>query len=137
MIPSAWPIVIIVSMYGIIHLNITLNLMMGISLSVLIKKYHTFKGNFLFRQKDSNSDEWIMYNDTGAVNIWKYIDMNIRDLYANADIDLDMDIAVNVDGFILPVENVRVRDGRTVFIISASALEDRDLDGQWTKTHRD
>ena len=43
--------------------------------------------------------------------------MNIRDLYANADIDLDMDIAVNVDGFILPVENVRVRDGRTVFII--------------------
>lgn len=35
----------------------------------LIKKYHTFKGNFLFRQKDSNSGEWIMYNDTGAVNI--------------------------------------------------------------------
>ena len=51
--------------------------------------------------------------------------MNIRDLLANDDLDLDREITVNVDGAILPIENVRTLDGKTVLIISASALEDR------------
>ena len=56
--------------------------------------------------------------------------MNIRDILTNPDIDLDMEIAVNVDGFILPIENIIKKDDKTVLIISASSLEDRYNEGK-------
>lgn len=34
----------------------------------LKKKNHTWKGNFLFKQKDNNG-EWITYEDMGAVTV--------------------------------------------------------------------
>lgn len=37
----------------------------------------------------------------------------------------DVEIVVNVSGYELPIENVKIRNGKVVIIISASALEDR------------
>jgi hypothetical protein len=37
------------------------------------------------------------------------------------------ELHVNVDGFILPVENVKFQDGKLVIIVSASSIEERDL----------
>ena len=39
----------------------------------------------------------------------------------------DLPVLVNVDGFLLPVENVKIKNKALHVIISASALEDRDL----------
>ena len=35
------------------------------------------------------------------------------------------EIVVNLAGDLLPIENIRIQDGKLIFIISASALEDR------------
>ena len=40
----------------------------------------------------------------------------------------ESEVKVNVAGFLLPLENVRVKDGEIHLIISASALEDRQLE---------
>ena len=44
---------------------------------------------------------------------------DIRKLYN------DTEIVVNVSGFLLPIENVRIKDGNIVLVVSASSLEDR------------
>jgi hypothetical protein len=38
------------------------------------------------------------------------------------------EVKVNVAGFMLPLENVRIKDGEIHLIISASALEDREIE---------
>ena len=59
--------------------------------------------------------------------------MNLNDILKNIPypecICNELDVTVNVDGFILPIENVnvKVRDNKIVLIISASSLEDREV----------
>ena len=38
------------------------------------------------------------------------------------------EVVVNVAGFLLPIENVRIRDGKIVMVVSASSLEDRQIE---------
>jgi hypothetical protein len=52
--------------------------------------------------------------------------MNLNDAI-NIIKDKDIEVVVNVAGFLLPIENIRIVNNQAVVIISASALEDREI----------
>jgi len=46
---------------------------------------------------------------------------DIRKLYN------DTEIVVNVTGFLLPIENVKIRDDKIILVIGTSSFEDRQI----------
>ena len=53
--------------------------------------------------------------------------MKLKDLIQNNQ-SFQREVVVNVAGFLLPIENVRIRDGKIVIVVSASSLEDRQIE---------